>query len=155
MSQFSYNQTDTHSQHPVEPDYRRRFEPSLAELATDCLNHVVALFRICRLEVAMNARTTWRCEVTTSVRHSAGRSFDVERSSNGNGTRTTFPRIFSATREMGCRQRLSRDPRIHHGGSRMHCSGSRRGASLPGSVLPGSEEQSLGRGQASFLEAAR
>src|ERR1700722_7875864 len=43
--------------------------------------------------LVMKATTTWRFAPIGSVRQTAGRSFVAERSSNGNGTSTTLPRV--------------------------------------------------------------
>ena len=45
------------------------------------------------LRLVMKATTTWWFVPIGSVRQTAGRSFDAERSSNGNGTSTTLPRV--------------------------------------------------------------
>jgi hypothetical protein len=41
----------------------------------------------------MRSKTTWWFAPIGSVRQTAGRSFDAERSSNGNGKSTTLPRV--------------------------------------------------------------
>src|SRR5438034_6467273 len=45
------------------------------------------------VRLVINARITWRCGPIGSVRHTAGRAFAPDKSSNGKGTRTTLPLV--------------------------------------------------------------
>ena len=45
------------------------------------------------IRLLMNERITWLCGPIGLVKHTAGRTFDAEKSSNGKGTKTILPLI--------------------------------------------------------------